>query len=191
MIPVSGFEGRVVAVLGLGRSGLSAARALRAGEASIKESYAEVRDGQVWLVNANIPEYSHGNRLNHEPRRPRKLLLHERELATLIGATEQKGFTVVPLAMYWQRGKAKLEIGAYTTLGILLEAFIGAAHELHTKGRSSFKHQRVLALIGENTPTKDWDLYRSYRRMLDFIGGMTDHFAVDLAQEMGGRLRGD
>ncbi|MFP5301680.1 deoxyguanosinetriphosphate triphosphohydrolase [Cobetia sp. SIMBA_158] len=87
--------------------------------------------------------------------------------------------------------KAKLEIGAYTTLGILLEAFIGAAHELHTKGRSSFKHQRVLALIGENTPSKDWDLYRSYRRMLDFIGGMTDHFAVDLAQEMGGRLRGD
>ncbi|QNI01749.1 deoxyguanosinetriphosphate triphosphohydrolase [Halomonas sp. SH5A2] len=87
--------------------------------------------------------------------------------------------------------KAKLEIGAYTTLGILLEAFIGAAHELHHTGRSSFKHQRVLALIGENTPLASWPLYESYRRMLDFIGGMTDHYAVDLAQEMGGRLRGD
>jgi len=87
--------------------------------------------------------------------------------------------------------KAKLEIGAYTTLGILLEAFIGAAHELHHHGRSTFKHQRVLALIGENTPRPSWTLYDSYRRMLDFIGGMTDHYAVDLAQEMGGRLRGD
>lgn len=87
--------------------------------------------------------------------------------------------------------KAKLEIGAYTTLGILLEAFIGAAHELHHTGHSTFKHQRVLALIGENTPRPSWSLYDSYRRMLDFIGGMTDHYAVDLAQEMGGRLRGD
>lgn len=87
--------------------------------------------------------------------------------------------------------KAKLEIGAYTTLGILLEAFIGAAHELHYHGALSFKHQRVLALIGENTPTQEWPLYASYRRMLDFIGGMTDHYAVDLAQEMGGRLRGN
>lgn len=86
--------------------------------------------------------------------------------------------------------KAKLEIGAYTTLGILLEAFIGAAHELHFTGQTSFKHQRVLALIGENTPRPSWPLYDSYRRMLDFIGGMTDHYAVDLAQEMGGRLRG-
>ncbi|MDR5868461.1 deoxyguanosinetriphosphate triphosphohydrolase [Halomonas koreensis] len=87
--------------------------------------------------------------------------------------------------------KAKLEIGAHTTLGILLEAFIGAAHELHHTGRSTFKHQRVLALIGENTPRPSWSLYDSYRRMLDFIGGMTDHYAVDLAQEMGGRLKGD
>ncbi|QJQ96003.1 MULTISPECIES: deoxyguanosinetriphosphate triphosphohydrolase [Halomonadaceae] len=87
--------------------------------------------------------------------------------------------------------KAKLEIGAYTTLGILLEAFIGAAHELHHSGELNYKHQRVLALIGENTPRPSWPLYDSYRRMLDFIGGMTDHFAVDLAQEMGGRLKGD
>ncbi|OHV08672.1 deoxyguanosinetriphosphate triphosphohydrolase [Kushneria phosphatilytica] len=87
--------------------------------------------------------------------------------------------------------KAKMEIGAHTTLGLLLETFIGAAHELHHTGQSSYKHQRVLMLIGENTPLAQWPLYDSYRRMLDFIGGMTDHYAVDLAQEMGGRLRGE
>ena len=55
-------------------------KSLRSGEATIAESYAEVRDGEAWLINANIPEYTHGNRLNHEPKRPRKLLLHEREI---------------------------------------------------------------------------------------------------------------
>ena len=86
-------------------------KALRAGEASIKESYAEVRDGQVWLVNANIPEYSHGNRLNHEPRRPRKLLLHEREIEKLFGAVERKGMTLVPLSIYFNStGRAKVEL---------------------------------------------------------------------------------
>ena len=85
-------------------------KALRAGEASIKEGYAEVRDGQVWLVNANIPEYSHGNRLNHEPRRPRKLLLHEREIE-LFGAVERKGMTLVPLSIYFNStGRAKVEL---------------------------------------------------------------------------------
>ncbi|GIX20391.1 SsrA-binding protein SmpB [Erythrobacter cryptus] len=86
-------------------------KALRAGEASIAESYAEVRDGEVWLVNANIPEYSHGNRLNHEPRRPRKLLLHAREVNRLLGAVERKGMTLVPLSIYFNRtGRAKVEL---------------------------------------------------------------------------------
>ena len=86
-------------------------KALRAGEASIAESYAEVRDGQVWLINANIPEYSHGNRLNHEPKRPRKLLLNEREIAKLTGAVERKGMTLVPLSDYFNgKGRAKLEL---------------------------------------------------------------------------------
>ena len=61
-------------------------KALRGGEGSIAESYAEVTNGEVWLVNANIPEFSHGNRFNHEPKRPRKLLLHEREINKLHGA---------------------------------------------------------------------------------------------------------
>ncbi|MCP9222927.1 SsrA-binding protein SmpB [Erythrobacter sp. LQ02-29] len=86
-------------------------KALRAGEASIAESYAEVRDGQAWLINANIPEYTHGNRQNHEPRRPRKLLLHTREIERLVGATERKGMTLVPLSIYFNRqGRAKVEL---------------------------------------------------------------------------------
>ena len=86
-------------------------KALRAGEASIAESYAEVRDGEVWLINANVPEYSHGNRLNHEPRRPRKLLLNAREISKLFGAVERKGMTLVPLSIYFnKKGRAKVEL---------------------------------------------------------------------------------
>ena len=86
-------------------------KALRGGEGSIAESYAEVRDGQVFLVNANIPEFSHGNRHNHEPKRPRKLLLHTREIDKLFGAVERKGMTLVPLSVYFNsRGRAKVEL---------------------------------------------------------------------------------
>ncbi|SFX38550.1 deoxyguanosinetriphosphate triphosphohydrolase [Marinospirillum alkaliphilum] len=85
--------------------------------------------------------------------------------------------------------KAKLEIGAYTTLGTLLQTFCEACNALHRDPSApSFKHQRVLALIGENMPEKNWPLYQSYRRALDFIGGMTDNYAVDVAQEMSGRI---
>ena len=70
-----------------------------------------MRGDEVWLVNANIPEYSHGNRLNHEPRRPRKLLLHRREVEKLFGAVERKGMTLVPLSIYFNRtGRAKVEL---------------------------------------------------------------------------------
>lgn len=86
-------------------------KALRAGEGSIAESYAEVRNGESFLVNATIPEYSHGNRQNHEPKRPRKLLLHAREIEKLVGAVERKGMTMVPLSVYFNsRGRAKVEL---------------------------------------------------------------------------------
>ena len=86
-------------------------KSLRFGEGSIAESYAEVKDGQVFLVNSNVPEFSHGNRFNHEPKRPRKLLLHEREIARLTGAVERKGMTLVPLSIYFNgRGRAKVEL---------------------------------------------------------------------------------
>ncbi len=86
-------------------------KALRAGHATIAESYAEIRDGEVWLVNANIPEFSHGNRNNHEPKRPRKLLLNVREVNKLFGAVERKGMTMVPLSIYFNStGRAKVEL---------------------------------------------------------------------------------
>jgi SsrA-binding protein len=76
-------------------------KSLRFGEGSIAESYAHVHDGEAWLVNANIPEFSHGNRFNHEPKRPRKLLLHQREIEKMIGAVERKGMTLIPLSIYF------------------------------------------------------------------------------------------
>lgn len=86
-------------------------KSLRFGEGSIAESYADVTDGGVWLINANIPEFSHGNRFNHEPRRPRKLLLHEREINKLHGAVAREGMTLVPLSIYFNgRGRAKVEL---------------------------------------------------------------------------------
>ena len=86
-------------------------KSLRFGEGSIAESYAEVKNGEVWLVNSNVPEFSHGNRYNHEPKRPRKLLLHRREVDRLQGAVERKGMTLVPLSVYFNgRGRAKVEL---------------------------------------------------------------------------------
>lgn len=86
-------------------------KSLRFGEGSIAESYAEVKNGQVNLVNANIPEFSHGNRFNHEPRRPRKLLLHEREIDKLDQGVSREGMTLIPLAIYFnKRGRAKVEL---------------------------------------------------------------------------------
>jgi len=86
-------------------------KSLRFGEGSIAESYAEVRDEEVWLVNSNIPEFSHGNRFNHEPKRPRKLLMNNREIAKLHGAVARKGMTLVPLSIYFNgQGRAKVEL---------------------------------------------------------------------------------
>jgi SsrA-binding protein len=86
-------------------------KSLRFGDGSIAESYAEVKNGEVWLVNSNVPEFSHGNRFNHEPKRPRKLLLKEREISKFHGAVERKGMTLVPLSVYFNgRGRAKVEL---------------------------------------------------------------------------------
>ena len=82
-------------------------KSLRFGEGSIAESYAEVRDDQIWLINANIPEFSHGNRFNHEPKRPRKLLLNEREINKLHGAVMRQGMTLVPLSIYLTAGAGR------------------------------------------------------------------------------------
>lgn len=86
-------------------------KSLRFGDGSITESYAEIKDEEVWLINSNIPEFSHGNRFNHEPKRPRKLLLREREISKLHGKVARDGMTLVPLSVYFnERGKAKVEL---------------------------------------------------------------------------------
>ena len=97
-------------------------KALREGKATISEAYASPEEGAIWLINANIPEYSAGNRENHDPKRKRKLLLHKREIARLAQAVERKGFTLTPMKLYFNdRGIAKLELG------------IGQGKKLHDK----------------------------------------------------------
>jgi SsrA-binding protein len=86
-------------------------KSARSGKSTIAESYADSKGGEIWLVNANIPEYLQANRFNHEPRRPRKLLLHKRQINRLIGAIEREGMTLIPLKMYFnEQGRLKLEL---------------------------------------------------------------------------------
>lgn len=90
-------------------------KSLRGGKSNINEAYASADGGELWLVNAYIPEYGHGNRFNHEPRRPRKLLLHHRQIQRLMGAVKREGMTLVPLSIYFNgRGMAKVELGLAT-----------------------------------------------------------------------------
>jgi SsrA-binding protein len=86
-------------------------KSLRQGKATIAESFAAGKDGELWLYNANIPEYLQANRFNHAPKRPRKLLMHAREVAKLSAAVDREGMTIVPLRLYFNdKGRAKIEI---------------------------------------------------------------------------------
>jgi SsrA-binding protein len=85
-------------------------KSLRAGRASLVDGYAVIKDGEAWLMGVHIPEYTEGTWTNHEPRRPRKLLLNRLEIQRLIGKTKETGLTLVPLALYFKDGKAKVEI---------------------------------------------------------------------------------
>ena len=86
-------------------------KSARSGKSTIAESYADSKNGEIWLINANIPEYLQANRFNHEPKRPRKLLLHQRQINKLIGAVEREGMTLVPLKLYFNdKGRAKVEL---------------------------------------------------------------------------------
>jgi SsrA-binding protein len=87
-------------------------KSLRSGKATIGESYAQSKDGEIFLINAYIPEYTEGNRFNHEPRRVRKLLLHKRQIAKLAQAIEREGMTLIPLKVIFNaKGRAKVELG--------------------------------------------------------------------------------
>ena len=86
-------------------------KSLRSGKSTIAESYADTKDGEVWLINANIPEYLQANRFNHEPKRPRKLLLHKSEIAKLSNGVLKEHLTIVPLKLFFNpRGRVKVDI---------------------------------------------------------------------------------
>lgn len=86
-------------------------KSLRSSRANLRDSYALVKNGEVFLYNMHISPYSHGNIENHEPRRTRKLLLHRSQIKRLIGKTKERGYTLVPLKVYFSRGVAKVELG--------------------------------------------------------------------------------
>ena len=111
-------------------------KSLRANQATIGESYAGPMGTEIFLFNANIPEYLQANRFNHEPRRPRRLLLHKRQVEKFIGQTQREGFTLIPLKLYFnERGRAKIELG------------LGRGKQLHDKREAEKK--------------KDWDREKS------------------------------
>ena len=85
-------------------------KSIRAGKVSLRDSYAEVVNGEAYLQNMHISPYDKGSRFNHDPKRPRKLLLHKREIKKLLGQTTQKGYTLIPLRLYFKRGKVKVEL---------------------------------------------------------------------------------
>jgi SsrA-binding protein len=89
----------------------SEVKSLRAGNVSLAEAFGRVKDGEVWLMGCDIAEYVEANQFNHKPRRPRKLLLHRREIQRFAGQSQQKGLTLIPLKMYFKQGRAKVLLG--------------------------------------------------------------------------------
>ena len=85
-------------------------KSLRAGIANLEDAYARIEDNELWLIGSDIPEYAMGNRMNHKPKRPRKLLLHRREIEKFAGKASERGYTLVPLRMYFKQGRAKVEL---------------------------------------------------------------------------------
>ena len=86
-------------------------KSLRAGRCNLRDGFVRIDGNEAWLENVHISPYAQGNLMNHEPMRPRKLLLHRRQIATLIGKVRQKGYTLIPLRVYFSRNHAKVEVG--------------------------------------------------------------------------------
>ena len=85
-------------------------KSLREATANLEDAYGKIENGEVWLIGSDIPEYTMGNRLNHKPKRSRKLLLHRREIAKFAAKATQRGYTLVPLRLYFKQGRAKVEL---------------------------------------------------------------------------------
>jgi SsrA-binding protein len=99
-------------------------KSLRGGQATLQQAYAEVREGEGWLVGLHVPEYTEGNRANHDPDRPRKLLLHRKEIERVASSVAEKGLTVVPTRLYFRDGRVKVELA------------VGRGKELRDKRRA-------------------------------------------------------
>lgn len=89
-------------------------KSIRQGKVNLKDGYAQIRNGELWLYNVHISPYEEGNRFNVDPLRPRKLLMHRAEISKLAGKVQQRGYTLIPLALYWARGKVKVSVGICT-----------------------------------------------------------------------------
>ena len=135
-------------------------KSLRQGRATIAESYADARRGEIWLVNANIPEYLQGGRFNHPPKRARKLLLHRRQIDKLAGAVEREGMTLVPLKLYFnERGRAKIELA------------LARGKKLHdkreTESKRSWERERGRLHAGEGLISRQGRLVDPRRYLAD------------------------
>jgi SsrA-binding protein len=117
-------------------------KAIREGRLNLKDSYATVRAGEAFLINCHISPYSHGNRENHDPTRNRKLLLHMREIQKLIGKSQEKGLTLVPLRVYLKRGKVKVELGVARGKKLYDKRETERRKEADQEARAAIKHRR-------------------------------------------------
>ncbi len=117
-------------------------KSVRESRINLKDSYALIRQGEPFLLNCHISPYSHGNRQNHDPLRARKLLLHHKEIRKLIGKTQEKGLTLVPLRMYLRRGKIKVELGVARGKKLHDKRETARRKEMDREARAAVKHRR-------------------------------------------------
>ncbi len=117
-------------------------KAIREGRLNLKDSYALVQGGEIFLFHCHISPYSHGNRENHDPTRLRKLLLHEKEIRKLIGKRQEKGLTLVPLRVYLKRGMVKVELGVARGKKLIDKRETERRKEADQEARAAMKHRR-------------------------------------------------
>jgi SsrA-binding protein len=117
-------------------------KAIREGRLNLKDSYAIVQSGEVYLFNCHISPYSHGNRENHDPTRSRKLLLHQKEIRKLIGKTQEKGLTLTPLRVYFKRGKIKVELGVARGKKLFDKRETERSKDADREAAAAIKHRR-------------------------------------------------
>jgi SsrA-binding protein len=117
-------------------------KSIREGRINLKDSYAHIREGEAFLFNCHISPYSHGNRQNHEPTRTRKLLLQRKEIRKLIGKTQEKGLTLVPIRVYLKRGRVKIELGLVRGKKLYDKREIEKRKETDREARAAMKHGR-------------------------------------------------